>query len=117
MQYNNTRTFMNYNLNCNTKTWLQCNNGIYNNKHTHVIHNSGKQIHKTLLAIHNCVSYMQNTIAIQHYEIISAMEMGDCNTQALLHININAIHNSEYKTQRYMLCIIVLMCDNIITIQ
>ena len=51
---------------------------------------------------------MQITIAMQHYEIINAIEMGDCNTQALLHININAIHNSEYNTQRNMLCIIVL---------
>ena len=51
---------------------------------------------------------MQNTIAIQHYENINAIEIGDCNAQALLHININAIHNSEYKTQRNMRCTIVL---------
>ena len=51
---------------------------------------------------------MQNTIAIQHYEIINAIEMNYCSTQTLLHININAIHNSEYKTQRNMRCIIVL---------
>ena len=100
MQYNNTRTLMNYKFNYNTKTWLQCNNGIYNNNHTHVIHNSVKQIHKPLLAINNCVCYMRNTIAIQHYENINAIEMGDCNTQALLHMNINAIHNSEYKTHK-----------------
>ena len=49
---------------------------------------------------------MQNTIAIQHYENMNAIEMGDCNTQALLHININAIHNSN--TQEEIRCIIVL---------
>ena len=103
-QYEN---IMNYNLNYSTKTWLQCNNGIYNNKHTNVIHIS-KQMHNTLLAINNCVCHMQNTIARQHCEIINAIKMGDCNTQTLLHISINAIHNSEYNTQRNMLCIIVL---------
>ena len=51
---------------------------------------------------------MQNTIAIQHYEIINAIQMDDCNTQTLLRINMNAIHNREYNTQRNMLCIIVL---------
>ena len=51
---------------------------------------------------------MQNTIAIQYYEIMNAIEMGDCNTQALLHININAIHNREYNTQTNIRCIIIL---------
>ena len=99
---------MNYNLNYNTKTSLQCNNGIHNNKHTHVIHNYVTQIHKTLLAMNNCVCYMLNTIAIQHYEISNAIETCDCNTHALLHINMDAIHNSEYNTQTNMRCIIVL---------
>ena len=65
-------------------------------------------MHNTLLAIHNYVCYMQNTIAIQQYEIMNAIKMGDCNTQTLLHININAIHNGEYNTQTNMRCIIVL---------
>ena len=66
-------------------------------------------IHNTLLAINNNNNCnMQNTIAIQHHEIMNAIQMGDCNTRALLDINMNAIHNREYNTQRNMLCIIVL---------
>ena len=45
---------------------------------------------------------MQNTIAIQHYENINAIEMGDCNTQALLHMNINAIQIAN--TRRKEIC-------------
>ena len=59
-----------------------------------------------MLAIHNCYYNMQNTIAIQHYEIMNAIQMGDCITQALLYIHINAIHNRH--TQENIQCIIVL---------
>ena len=52
-------------------------------------------IQKNILVTHHCYCNMQNTIAIQHYKIMNAIQMGDRNTQALLHININAIHHNN----------------------